>query len=110
MDPHTAHGPVPLSGRRSPHWHIHPTRRAGTPTTSANGATSVLTTAPAPTKEYSPRVTPLTMVAFAPMEEPRFTSVRRYSPFRDTWLRGVSTLVKTMDGPQNTSSSISTPS
>ena len=29
--------------------------------------------------------------------------------FRDTWLRGLITLVNTMDGPQNTSSSSTTP-
>ena len=35
VDPQAAHVPCPLSGSRSPHWHIHPMRRAGTPTISA---------------------------------------------------------------------------
>ena len=50
------------------------------------------------------------MVAFAPMVAPRRTSVRRYSCLRDTALRGFMTFVNTIDGPQNTSSSSSTPS
>src|SRR5256885_6970027 len=56
-------------------------------------------------KAYSPRVTPHTIVAFAPIEPPRLTSVSRYSCLRETWARGFSTLVNTQDGPQNTSSS-----
>jgi hypothetical protein len=44
------------------------------------------------------------------MVAPRRTSVRRYSLFRETWLRGLMTFVKTIDGPQKTSSSNSTPS
>ena len=35
---------------------------------------------------------------------------RRYSAFRETWLRGLMTLVKTQLGPQKTSSSSTTPS
>ena len=35
--------------------------------------------------------------------------VCRYSCLRDTWLRGLMTLVNTIDGPQNTSSSSMTP-
>src|SRR3954466_9861368 len=50
------------------------------------------------------------MVALAPMDAPRRTRVRRYSFFRDTWLRGFITFVNTIDGPQNTSRSSSTPS
>src|SRR5207245_4524052 len=96
-------------GRRAPHWHSQPTRRAGTPTIRANPGTSEVTTAPAPMNAYSPSVTPHTIVALAPMDAPRRTSVRRYSCLRDTWLRGLSTLVKTHEGPQNTSSSNSTP-
>jgi hypothetical protein len=69
-----------------------------------------VTTAPAPTNAYAPTVCPHTTVALAPIDAPRRTSVRRYSCFRDTWLRGLSTLVNTIDGPQNTSSSSSTPS
>ena len=48
--------PTPASGRRSPHRHIQPMRRAGTPTISAYGGTSFVTTAPAPTNAYSPSV------------------------------------------------------
>ena len=59
---------------------------------------------------YSPSVVPQTIVAFAPIVAPRRTSVRRYSLRRETWLRGFITFVKTIDGPQNTSSSSSTPS
>src|SRR5687768_17622567 len=75
VDPQPAQVPEPASGSRSPHWHIHPTRRAGTPTMSAYGSTSLATTAPAPMKLYSPNVTPQTIVALAPMEVPRRTSV-----------------------------------
>src|SRR5688572_8803396 len=109
-DPQAGHVPTPESGSRSPHWHIQPTRRAGTPTTRPYAGTSPVTTAPAPTKLYSPSVTPQITVAFAPMELPRRTTVRRYSFRRETWLRGFTTFVNTMDGPQNTSSSSSTPS
>ena len=49
------------------------------------------------------------MVEFAPRLAPRFTSVGWYSSCRDTWLRGLMTLVNTIDGPQNTSSSSTTP-
>ncbi len=69
-----------------------------------------MTTAPAPMKAYSPSVTPQTIVAFAPIEPPRLTSVFMYSCLRETWLRGFSTFVNTHDGPQKTSSSSSTPS
>src|SRR2546422_428761 len=109
--PHTAQVALPPDTKsRSPHWHIHPTRRAGTPTISAYAGTSDVTTAPAPMNAYSPSVTPHRMVALAPIELPRFTRVDRYSRLRDTWLRGFSTLVNTQDGPQNTSSSRVTPS
>ena len=50
------------------------------------------------------------LVAFAPIDAPRRTMVARYSCLRDTWLRGFTTLVNTMEGPQNTSSSRTTPS
>src|SRR3954465_12241570 len=93
VEPRPRQAPPPESGRRSPHWHIQPMRRAGTPTTRANAGTSFATTDPAPTNAYSPSVVPQMMVAFAPMEAPRRTSVRRYSDFRDTWLRGFMTLV-----------------
>src|SRR2546423_8765893 len=61
-------------------------------------------------KAYSSRVTPQTIVALAPMLVPRFTSVCLYSLLRETWLRGLMTLVNTIDGPQKTSSSRITPS
>src|ERR1700687_1242007 len=95
--------------KRSPHLHPQPICRAGTPTTSAWAGISRVTTAPAPTNAYSPTVVPHTMVEFAPSEAPRFTNVRWYSDLRFTWLRGVNTFVKTIEGPQNTSSSNSTP-
>src|SRR5215467_2740879 len=94
---------------RSPHRHTHPVCRAGTPTTRAWAGTSRVTTAPAPTKAYSPIVTPQTIVEFAPKDAPRLTSVWRYSDLRFTWLRGVMTFVNTIEGPQKTSSSSSTP-
>ncbi len=76
----------------------------------AKAGTSAVTTAPAPMKAYSPRVTPQTTVALAPIVAPRRTTVGRYSCFRETWLRGFNTLVKTQLGPQKTSSSSVTPS
>src|SRR5204862_7137689 len=48
VDPQAAHVPCPLSDSRSPHWHIQPIRRAGTPTINASSSTSFDTTAPAP--------------------------------------------------------------
>src|SRR5690606_4232608 len=59
---------VTLPSPRSctPQLHIHPRCRAGTPSIKAYGGTSRFTTAPAPTKAYSPIVTPQTMVQFAP--------------------------------------------
>src|SRR5215470_10975060 len=84
---------------RVPHEHIHPAWDAGTPITSAKLGTSRVTTAPAATKQYSPNVAPQTTVALAPIDAPRLTSVRRYSCLRVTWLRGLMTLVKTMEGP-----------
>src|SRR5262249_4147961 len=94
----------------TPHSHIQPVCLAGTPVTSAYGGTSRVTTAPAPTNAYSPKVTPQTTVALAPIVAPRLTSVRLYACFRETALRGLMTFVNTIDGPQKTSSSSSTPS
>src|SRR6476659_7303920 len=54
-------------------------------------------------------VVPHTTVLFAPSEAPRRTSVVLYSSLRATWLRGLITLVNTIDGPQNTSSSRTQP-
>src|SRR5512134_515239 len=94
----------------TPHWHIHPTLLAGTPTIRPYDGTSAVTTAPAPMKAYSPTVTPQTTVALAPIVAPRRTRVRRYSALREMWLRGFITFVNTQLGPQNTSSSRTTPS
>ena len=80
------------------------------PIVTLSGSVSRRITAPAPTNAYSPSVTPQTIVAFAPIDVPRLTNVRRYSCLRDTCERGFMTFVNTMDGPQNTSSSSSTPS
>src|SRR5260221_11898411 len=60
-------------------------------------------------KQYSPKVIPQTMVAFAPMLAPFFTNVFLYSFFLVTALRGFITLVNTIDGPRKTSSSQITP-
>jgi hypothetical protein len=60
-------------------------------------------------KEYLPIVCPHTMVLLAPNVAPFRTNVDWYSCFRETWLRGFTTLVNTIDGPQKTSSSSTTP-
>ena len=57
---------------------------------------------PAPTKAYRPMVTPQTIVQLAPSVAPRLSNVGRNSSMRRTSLRGLNTLVNTMDGPQNT--------
>src|SRR5437763_13726825 len=75
----------------------------------AYAGTSEVTTAPAPMNAYSPSVTPHTIVALAPMDEPRFTRVGRYSCLPGTSLRGFTTFVNTQDRPQNTPSSSVTP-
>jgi hypothetical protein len=49
--------------------------RAGLPTTIANGGTSLVTTAPAPTMALAPTVTPASTVALAPIEQPWRRSV-----------------------------------
>ena len=54
----------------SPYSLIQPICLAGTPTISAYGSTSLLTTAPAPTKAYAPTVVPQTIVQFAPSVAP----------------------------------------
>src|ERR1700690_2079411 len=91
--------------RVSPHRQIPPVRRAGTPAQSANGATSRVTTVPAATNAYSPIVTPLTIVALAPMVAPRPTTVGSIMALRLTDARGVPTFVNTAEGPTNTSGS-----
>ena len=72
--------------------------------------TPAFTTAPAPMKLYSPSVTPQTMVALAPIVDPRLTQVRWNSCLREISLRGLITLVNTQLGPQKVSSSRMTPS
>ena len=89
----------------TPHSHTHPTRRI-----SAYPGTSRVTTAPAPMKQYFPSVAPQTMVPFALIEAPIRTRVGRYSCFRDTALRGFTTFVNTIEGPQKASLSRVTPS
>ena len=93
----------------TPHRQTHPRIRAGTPTTNANAGTSWVTTAPAPTKAHRPTELPHTIVLFAPSVAPRPTTVGANSLFREISLRGFTTLVNTTDGPQNTSSSRTTP-
>ena len=65
----------------------------------------VVTTAPAPTKAYSPMSWPHTTVALAPTEAPRPTRVARYSCLRSMNERGLTTLVNTAEGATKTSSS-----
>src|SRR3954447_5470629 len=82
--------------------------RAGLPTTMACGGTERVTTAPAPTIAPTPISSPGRIVAFAPIEAPRRTSVRGYSSSQ--WrLRGKRSLVNVALGPMNTSSSTVTP-
>src|SRR5881394_3219804 len=81
----------------TPQTHTQPRLRAGAPTTSACAGTSRVTTAPAPTRQYGPRVRPHTTVAFAPRVAPRPTRVGRYSALREMNARGVFTLVNTAD-------------
>src|SRR5215472_8432114 len=52
---------------------------------------------------------PQTIVAFAPIVAPALTRVRLYSFFLTMALLGFTTLVNTIEGPQKTSSSSSTP-
>src|SRR6267143_3451314 len=54
-------------------------------------------------------VTPHTMVAFAPIEQPRRNRVVSYRECRFTCERGLLTFVSTQLGPRNTSSSTTTP-
>ena len=66
--PHS--GQIFFPCRRAPHSHTQSTCRAGTPSISAWGGTSVVTTAPAPIMAHAPTVWPHTMVALAPMDAP----------------------------------------
>lgn len=82
----------------------------GLPVTSAKGKTSFVTTEPAPIRAYSPISTPQMIVAFAPIVAPFLTTVFLNSAFLFRKLLGLITLVKTIEGPRKTSSSIVTPS
>ena len=57
-------------------------------------------TAPAPIKENFPNLTPHNIVALAPIETPFSTVVVLYSLFLFIKDLGLTTLVKTHDGPQ----------
>ena len=82
--------PTRSSGSRSPHSQAQPIWRPGLPTTKACGGTSRTTTAPAPTKAFSPMVTPQTTVTRAPSVAPCSTLVARSaSPCRLMRARGV---------------------
>ena len=54
---------------------------------------------------YRPMVVPQRIVALAPIEAPHLTNVVLYSPRRTISLRGFTTLVNTIEGPQKTWSS-----
>ena len=70
----------------------------------------MVTTAPAPIKEYWPMVIPQSMVALAPIVAFSRTKVGRISFFRGIELLGLITFVKTQEGPQKTLFSRVTPS
>ena len=57
-----------------------------------------------PLKTVGPRVNPHTMVALAPMVAPFFTSIGFTCSLRGISVRGLTMLVDTMEGPQNTPS------
>ena len=57
-----------------------------------------------------PTVCPQTTVELAPNEAPSLIRVLAYTPCTGKCARGVTTLVNTQEGPQNTLSSSSTPS
>ena len=60
--------------------HVACNTRAGTPATTVPGATSRVTTAPAPTKAPAPMVTPPRITAPLPIEAPRQTRVGNHLP------------------------------
>ena len=91
--------------------------RAGFPATVEFGATSWVTTLPAPTMEFSPMVSPPRMVEPDPIDAPFFTRVdsQFQSPFVRTRplpsvARGQRSLMNITPWPMKTSSSIVTPS
>ncbi len=67
--------PRGIEGQPLPASLIQPTMRAGLPTTRAKSGTSLVTTAPAPTKAKRPMVWPQTTVQLAPSEAPTRTIV-----------------------------------
>ena len=82
------------------------TTRAGTPITTARGATSRVTTAPAATKASSPTSTPGVSTTPPPIRQARrSTGPRSRSPA--AWRLIVSSLVVVTPGPMKTSSSTS---
>jgi dTDP-4-amino-4,6-dideoxygalactose transaminase len=85
-----------------------PTTRAGTPTTTARGGTSAVTTAPAPTNASSPISTPGTSTAPPPTRQARRSSAPR-SSYAASWRPIVSSLVVITPGPTKTSSSTTLP-
>ena len=96
--------------RRPPDLLIQAIIFAGLPTTKAKSGISFVTTAPAPIKQYFPRLFPQTIVALAPMDAPFPTIVFLYSSFLTISDLGLITLVNTHEGPQKTLSSRVTPS
>src|SRR5262245_37515164 len=90
--------------------------RAGTPATTAPGATSRVTTAPAPIRAPAPTVTPARMTAPLPIEAPRHTRVGTTCQSASVCgrpsavARGSRSLMNITPWPTNTSSSIVTPS
>src|SRR2546421_7845405 len=90
--------------------------RAGIPTTIVSGATSRVTTSPAPTRARAPIRTPPRTIAPAPSEAPRSTTVRRrvqsvsllVTP-SSVVARANLSLTNRTRRPSETSASISTP-
>lgn len=91
-----------------PQSHTQPITRAGLPTTRAWSSTGCTTTDPDPTVAKEPMSLPQMIVAFAPIDAPRRTTVGVISQSGFT-ARGYMSLVNTALGPTNTSSSRVTP-
>jgi hypothetical protein len=70
------------------------------------------TTLPAPTKEFSPIITPQIITEFAPIEHPSLNIVflNRYGFFQSPFTFGYKSFVVTVFGPKKTLLPISTPS
>ena len=71
---------------------------------------SFVTTAPEPTKQYSPKTVPQIIVAFAPIETPLLIKVPEYFLFVGYSDLGLITFVNTALGPIKTLSLMITPS